>query len=476
MARFLPLIAIYATFCMVWGAFARWIAPTIIAAAYDGRIPSILNSRFQRSLPVEHYLDGWSEIAGAIQLAAILHLVIVLFIRAVDRKHRVLSLDTARVDSRTNIILVVFSAGFLAVSILAGVRGDYESYLTEWRDVLDGRNPWRGGLPYNAYGPLFNVLAPLLWITPLANKLLFAFAYLIYVIWLIKDFGTGRGLVTLSWPVVVYWLLNPFPWVEISYYGHLDVLVALACVAAVHGQARGKDVFSGICLATGVLLKYLPIVILPLLVFDKRRFRFRLFSYCAVLIIAGLFMSLLVWGKSTFGPLRFAAIREPVGSIYEPLSSANSPLRTFWDSPNVNWLEKLLLLTAGLGVFAWCIVRQTGPALSAALAVLVTLLFYRVGYINYQMVLFFLISYWAVTEWERLKKHNVLAALLISYFGLLGIVDIAIWLGLEGYSYYSTVVVLLKFFVGCALLASLIQFSARDPSLDQVASRLSFFK
>jgi hypothetical protein len=64
----------------------------------------------------------------------------------------------------------------------------------------------------------------------------------------------------------------------------------------------------------------------------------------------------------------------------------------------VNWLEKPLLLAAGLGEFAWCIVRQTEPALSAALAVLITLLLYRVGYINYEMVLFFLISYWAVYE------------------------------------------------------------------------------
>jgi hypothetical protein len=117
-------------------------------------------------------------------------------------------------------------------------------------------------------------------------------------------------------------------------------------------------------------------------------------------------------------------------------------------------------LTAWLGMFVWCIVRQTGPALSAALAVLVTLLFYRVGYINYQMVLYFLVSYWAVSEWEVLKKHTVLAALLVSYFGLLGIVDIGIWLELEGYGNYSMSVVLLKFLVGCALLASLIRFSA----------------
>ena len=75
------------------------------------------------------------------------------------------------------------------------------------------------------------------------------------------------------------------------------------------------------------------------------------------------------------------------------------------------------------------------------------------------MVPFFLLSYWAVSEWERLKTHSVLAALLVGYFGFLAIVDIAIVFGLEAYTTYSMVVVLLKSLLGCALLGGLIQFS-----------------
>ena len=416
------LIAIYATFWVVWAWFTPWIAPTIIAAT--------------------------------------VHLVIVLFIGAIDRKDRVPPLETARACTRTNVVLVLFSAAFLALSILSGSKGDYSSYGPEWRAILEGHDPWDPNFGGNAYGPLFNVLAPLYWITPLAPKLLFAFAYLVFVIWLIKDFGARRGLVALSWPVVVFWLMNPFPWVEIAYYGHNDVLVALACVAAVHSREQNKDVASGTFLAIGVLLKYLPIVILPFLVFNERPFRFRLFICCAVLIITALLVSVLVWGESTFSPLIFATTREFGGSIYELLSSVYSPLRLFGDAPNVDWLEKPLGLTAGLGVFTWCRVRQIRPALSAVLAVLVTLLFYRVGPLNYQMVLFFLISYWAVSEWEQLKKHSVLPTLLIGYFGLLAIIDISILFGFESYSDYSVAVVLFKFLTGCALVAGLIQFSA----------------
>src|SRR5262249_49780624 len=133
------------------------------------------------------------------------------------------------------------------------------------------------------------------------------------------------------------------------------------------------------------------------------------------------------------------------------------------DSTYFAWLEKPLGLTAGLGVFVWCMVRQIQPALSGVLAVLVTLLFYRVGFINYQMVPFFLLSYCAVSEWNQLKTQYVLPALLIGYFLFLAIVDLAIVFGLEGYANYSMVVVLLKSLLACALLGGLVQFSASKP-------------
>ena len=312
---------------------------------------------------------------------------------------------------------------------------------------------------FNAYGPLFNVLAPLAWVNPLANKLLFAFSYLVFVIWLIKDFAPRQGFVALSWPWVGLWLLNPFPWEQIAYCGYFDVLVSLACVAAVHSLVGSKDGVSGTYLALGILLKYMPIVILPFLVFSERRFHFRLLSFCVGVVILGLVVSVLIWGTSTFLPLTFAATREASWSIYIVLAANHSPLRPFLDSPNVDWLEKPLLLTAGLATFTWCMLRQIEPALSSALAILVTLLFYRVGYVNYQMVLFSLISYWAVSNWAQFKEHSVLAALLVGYFGVLGIVEFAAWSRFRrhlsstvvSFSCYS------RFLLGCALFVGLVQ-------------------
>jgi len=299
---------------------------------------------------------------------------------------------------------------------------------------------------------LFNALAPLVWLNPLTNKLLFALSYLVYVIWLIKDFALRRGFTTLSWRWLGLWLLNPFPWVEIAYLGYSDVLVAIACVAAVHSLLEGKDRDSGTYLGLGILLKFMPIVILPFLVFSERRFHVRLLGFCTGVVIFGFAVSVAVWGTSTFLPLTFAMMRYPYFSIYDVLASREP----------FDWLEKPFLATAGLGVFVWCVLRRTGLALSAALAVSITLLFYRMGYINYYMVLFFLILYWLVSQWEQSEQHPVAAALLSGYFALLAILDIVHWSMGEVEVYRSIFV--FKFLLGCDLFVGLIQFSASKSS------------
>jgi hypothetical protein len=78
------------------------------------------------------------------------------------------------------------------------------------------------------------------------------------------------------------------------------------------------------------------------------------------------------------------------------------------------------------------------------------------------MVLFLLVSYWGVCRWHQLKEHSVLVVLLLAYFGFLAVMDTAIWLGFVGYARYSMVVVLCQFLLGCAVLASLIGFSAHQ--------------
>jgi hypothetical protein len=433
--------------------FAEHVAPNIIAAAYNEQSLPILNWFFEgrRSLPVRHYLDRWNGIATAVPIALLLHFILVLLIKRIDHKNRVRLTKGSRVVC-VNAVLMTFAAAFLAATVVNSVHADYPGYLDEWRAVLAGRNPWLHETPqraFNAYGPLFNALAPLVWLNPLANKLLFAFAYLAYMIWLLKDFAPHRGAAVLSWPWLLLWLLNPFPWVEIAYLGYSDVLVALACVAAVHSLVERKDGASGTCLALGTLLKFLPIVILPFLAFSERRLHARLLVVFLGLVIFGFALSLLLWGMLTFSPLTFAATRYPYWSIYEVFT----PTRF----GSLDWLEKPILVIGGLGLFAWCQLYRTEPAFSAVLAVSITLLFYRLGYINYHMVPFFLITYWLASRWKQFARHSAAAVVVAVYFGFLAIADILHW-SIGTYTVGSSLIVC-KFVLGFAMFIFLLTFA-----------------
>jgi Glycosyltransferase family 87 len=462
--RVLYLSAFYAIFCIVWAWVAQTIAPALSAAGHAGKIPSVLNwsNHVGERLPAEHYLDVWRSISLAVELAAVLHLAIVLFIWSIDSKRPA---PVSREHSGINLALSIFAAVLFAVCIMAGPKGDYVAYIKEWHYVLEGANPWQtvpvnndplqAFAMYNVYGPLFNLLSLPILVTPLANKLLFAFVYVVCVVWLAKDLGRDQG--PTRWAVITFWLINPFPWVELAYYGHFDVLVGAACIVAVHCKLRSKGGWSGVSLAIGILLKFMPIVILPFLVFDNRQFNFRLLGSCAALVAGAFLLSFLVWGTPTFEPIAVALSRTPGASIYAflpPDGFLHSLALDYW-----GWLEKSLWLIVGSIVFIWSMVKRADVALSSCLAILVTVLFYRLGFNNYEMVLFLLISYWAVSKWTRLKEHRLLVGILVCYFGFLAVLDVAILIRLEGYGHYSMITVFLKWILGCILLIGLMHFS-----------------
>ncbi len=473
------LVATYVSAGAIWAAFARWVVPPIIAAAYQGRSLERLNRFFRgrQPHPVEHYFHLWDDFAAAVLIAGALHLAFVLFVRRLDR--RIAAGDEAAQASR---LLVGFAAVFLGATVLAGPRHDYVADLEIWAVVLGGGDPWwilpGKGVPLHAYGPLFNALAIPSALNPLLPKLLFSFAYLATVAWLVKGVGPARGLVGLPMAGWVAWVANPFPWVEIAYFGHWDILVAVACVAAVHARRRGRDSASGAWLAAGVLLKYIPVVIGPFLAVEGRRVRVRLLLVATLATAAGLATSWLVWGTSTFRPLAYGASRpSTLLSIFRFLRGAYSPLRPFSATPDADALATPCLALAGLAVFAWCWARRVGPAAGSVLAVLATLLFYRVGFPQYQVIPLVLASYWLVAERDP-GRDPLLAWALGLYFGWLALFDT--FYALDGgilhpgdrFAWVEDVVGLPTFALGLALLVAIARDAGRrdrEPPSDRSA-------
>jgi hypothetical protein len=450
--RTLRLVAVYGVLGAAWGSVARWAVPPIIASAYAGRSLPRLNQFFQTRAaphPLEHYFTLWNWFASAVFLAGCCQFGLVLWMGS-------------RGDRRTNLALFLFSAAFLGLTVLSGPRHDYTAFLEIWEQILRSGDPWWihpvWGHPLHAYGPLFNALTVPAGVNPLAPKILFALAYLVFAIGILQRPGRTR----LAWLALV---ANPFPWVEIAYFGHFDVLVGIACVAAVDAKVRGRGGLAGIYLAVGVLLKFLPILLVPFFVFDRRRFSPRTLLSFAVTTALGLTLSWLIWGNATFRPLTMLGSRRvsDLLSVFRFLRGAYSPLRLFGIAANLDPLASPLLLAALALIFVWSQTRRIDISTSSVLAVLTTLLFYRVGFPQYWMVLFLLAAAWAWCDRETLAGRPILTAALVANLGWLGLFDL-FYAAIGGivrpggdWSWIEDVVGLPTFLLGAFLLVSLLR-------------------
>jgi len=467
--RALILIALYGAILGGWFAFARWVAPAIIAGANQGRSSAVLNRLVQATVNAPPWattvLERWRHFSGAVLLAGLLHLAIVLLICRHDPAGAGQGSSQRRgLERWANPVLILLSFAFLALTVQRGGIQDYYFYLQMWREVRLGHDPWFfaygvfGKYPMNAYGPLFNIFAIPALVNPLLPKLLFAGAYLVYAVSLIEGRGKYRLQAGFAWPLLVVWFWMPYCWVELANFGHFDVVVGLLCAAAVEARVRQRDVISGICLGLGVLLKFMPIVLLPFLILDRGRPRYRLLSAAAVTIVLGLGASVLLWGPATFRPLIFAAGRSSHHlSIYRFLKGYYSPLQWLNFNEDPDQAAPVFMLMALLWAWLWVRKRMIEPAPAAVLAVLVTLMFYQVGFAQYHMVLFVLASYWMLSARGAIRGAIALWVALGCYFGWLSFFDVILsrinidlrgmqeWIGLP------------TFLLGCLLLVSIVR-------------------
>jgi hypothetical protein len=433
--------ALYALPAAAWVVFARWIVRPLIKSAYAGQSFTVLNRVFQgRPHPVTHYLGLWRMFWEAVLLAWAFHLGVVLTIRAANR--RLVSEASPERERTVRMVdrwLIGFALVFLMATALCGRRHDYVAFLEIWDEVRAGRDPWwihpRWGYPLHAYGPLFNLFAVATEWNPLAPKLFFALAYCLFAVVFLKE-GLARAGDDFPARGLVAWLIAPFAWVEIALYGHFDVLPAIACVAAVALVSRGREVIAGVSLAVGFLLKLIPVVIVPMYAFDRGRrsapvpLRVRAGFLAGALAPVGLVygLSAWIWGPAAFRPFGFASSRgSTLMSVFRYLRGRASPLRWFGADLNLDAWSTPCMAAAGLLVFVVCLRRRADADTSALLAVLATLLFYKVGFIQYQMIVYLLMACWLGRHARVLARDRSLALAIGAYFGWLTLFDLVYW-------------------------------------------------
>lgn len=292
------------------------------------------------------------------------------------------------------LIGVVAAVVWCTYAIASGARLDYEAYLIQWQMVLDGEvAPW-GEHSRNAYGPLYNLLAWPAGIDPYLPKCLFVGVWVWSGVFL-SALGLRRaGRSGVAYAIAAAMLIGPYFVILVGHYGYFDILPGVLCLLAVHLRMQGRDAGSGTALAAAVLLKYYPLAMLPFLMLDGRRLRWRLGVWCVGLIALGMLMSYAVWGDSTVHPLSFAADRPSKWlSVFRYLRGPYSPLALVMQEPNADALAMPVLILSGGGVWLWCWFKRipTVPACIAGLAI--GLQFYKVGHVQFQMPVVLMIMY-----------------------------------------------------------------------------------
>ena len=403
---------LHAAVLLLWVAASAALAPVAIRAFYEGRILSDLSARLNLAGRHElgHYLALWRMYAVAVGAGIAIHAAL-------------LRLPAFRgLSSRSRWVYGVYAAAFLGGTVLCGPRQDYQAYLEIWDVVRGGGDPWwvapERGYPLNAYGPLFPLMAWPAGLSGLLPKVLFAGVYLGWLLCLwekaarLTAQGSRAGWVWLGFG------MNPSFWTQVAWYGHFDVVVGVTILAALSALKRGDPVSSGAWLGLGTLLKLVPVVTIPAVGATAWRVRPRLVGTALGVILAGFSGAWLIWGEGVLRPLSFAATRgSNLLSIYRFLRGAYSPLRWVSESPNLDGIATPVMVVALALVWGYCQRARTDPGTTTIAVLLTTLLLYRVGFVQYQMLLYVLIPFWAMENEKLVAAKGGLRLALGLYLG-----------------------------------------------------------
>ncbi len=270
----------------------------------------------------------------------------------------------------------------VVAALLVGERGDYAAYVLQWDLVFAGDDPWSTD---NTYGPAHNLFSIPYALHPMLPKVLFVAAWQVSS-WYVLHRLARRG-VTLPW--LMFWLaalpLNPLFWTFPVVYGQSDALVAALCLVSLACRQADRNSVAAAALAFAVLMKVYPIVFAPFLALDGRRVNLRFLTAFVAVTAFGLALSLLLWGESTFHAVTYNSGRgSAILSIFRFLKGDASPIQAWTD--DVDYLSIPAMALGGGLVFAlaW---KWRIPHVSGALAgILVTLVFWRVGFHQYFLV------------------------------------------------------------------------------------------
>ena len=429
------IILTFAISLLLWLFNHFFLAKTVqLFLESNGKIVSyVFKNRKLNSL--EHYISLFRPIFEGFQLAVLLGGLLSSFVFSQAFRRRFAwqygaeCNDDNRRLKALQWIIVLFLNSSLIVTVLVGKKFDYLGYLGHWQAVISGMDPWGVHSPeiygYNAYGPLFNLMAPLAVFNTYAPRLLFVLALIFSLAVLLFRYAKTR-CVSLS-DHSALWLLVPLPFlvgVEVI-QGNFDILPAIAAVLAIKFTKDNKGIVAGFFLSVAVLLKIYPLVLLPFLTIGERRFRLAPALSTILFTVAGLGASVAVWGWSTFNPILFAHGRSSaMMSIFYFLRNDFPPFSWIWPHIDIDRFSTVLMLISCTSVLFVSLLKRIDLTISCFLGMLTALTFYKVGYHWYQVIVVFIALYWYVFEYRMGRVNQRVWMAMVIYMAWLSVVEI----------------------------------------------------
>jgi hypothetical protein len=283
--------------------------------------------------------------------------------------------------------LVVWSLMMLWLCWWSGIQHDYTWYLVQWRNLLEGNDPWGSG---NAYGPLYTAIGFLLPLGPLAPKFLMVGAMLAANAVLVFELLHDRSMRPTP---IIYLLAIPTNVLVVGagvIYGLNDAFVAGLLVTAALLRHRGRFLACGVFVGFAALTKYYPLLLLPLFALDEGKVRWSVMAGGVIIFSSGFIAALAIWGVGPLKPIYRGSIRGPT-----LLSAIKALQSVFGDEGAVGWLIRYnsCLVVSGVMaalLFSWK--ARVNWLEGVVIGYLVMLTLYKVGHPQFYLPWLFMVA------------------------------------------------------------------------------------
>lgn len=284
------------------------------------------------------------------------------------------------------LIVIVLSFYY---TIISGKQHDYITHVSIWTQILNGVDPWSIGS--NTYGPGNHIFIGS-WIVfgDMAPKIFYFFCWISLEVALLYNARKNTALFF----ILILLCNSPLIWAEVFKWGHMEATIGPLVVFCLIFHRNNKDYAAAIFLALAVSIKYVPIVVLPFVIFKERKFRWK-FAISFMLTLISIFgYNYWKWGASMISSISHAVdVQSEHMSIFRALRGSYSPLK-YLGINNVDFLSLPFMFIGGALIFTIYMKGLISQIRAILCGYLLTLVFYRVGYAQYWMVFFSILFYY----------------------------------------------------------------------------------